>query len=248
MSEPVSGPHRSQSGTGSADGGRRERPARLFLALELPAEIRRRVAEKLDPVRDELPETKWVRPDLLHLTLVFLGDVERSLLPPLAARLTAVAALARPFEARLGSPGTFPPRRPARVAWLAFEPLGRGGDELVRLRERMSTTAEETLPDFVPERRPFHAHVTVGRPRSPWRREAIERFEGALRRLGGEPFPVDRAVLFESHLPKRDRAQRLPGVGEYRGPHYVELASLVFESERLEVDGRRPEAGEPRHA
>ena len=60
---------------------------RLFVALELPADLQRAVGELVSQHRPALPKARWVRPENLHLTLAFLGETATERLPDLEAAM-----------------------------------------------------------------------------------------------------------------------------------------------------------------
>ena len=186
---------------------------RLFVAIEVPEPPRRELRRRLDGLRDRLPRARWVDPENLHLSLLFLGETAEGDVPALAAKLREAFARCPPLDLRLSDGGTFPPGRPARVAWVGIEAPA----ELMTLQEGVTQAAVETL-GFEPEKRPYHPHVTLARCPDPWRREAIDKLKNALTGTIGPPFVADRGVLFESKLsPKgaRYRAVELfPMAGE----------------------------------
>jgi 2'-5' RNA ligase len=178
---------------------------RLFVAFEVPEPPRREVRRRVEAVRDRLPRARWVDPGALHLTLLFLGETAEEAVPPLAARLGAAFAGCPPLPLRLGSGGTFPPGRPARVAWIGAE----APEELAGLQAEI-TRAAMAATGFAPEERGFHPHVTLARCQEPWRREAVDKFRTALTGPVGPPFVVEEGVLFESKLsPKGARYRRV---------------------------------------
>lgn len=82
---------------------------RLFIALNLPAELRRRVAaDVLAPLRRQLPSVRWVREETLHVTLLFLGERNEAEAHEARAVVREVAAKHKPFEVFLGGLGVFP--------------------------------------------------------------------------------------------------------------------------------------------
>lgn len=184
---------------------------RLFVALEIPAHLRQEIARLKARIEGELPPARWVRPERMHLTLVFLGETDEALLPALRQSLAPAFAAHPPLQAAVRGAGTFPPSRPARVAWLGVE----GGPELLALQARVAAPAVE-VAGIEPERRPFHPHLTLARPARPWPRPAVERFLAAADRPYGEPFQVARGVLIQSHL----------GSGD---PRYQEVAAFPLE-------------------
>lgn len=166
---------------------------RLFVALELPAELRARLASLLRSLRSDLPDARWVRAEALHLTLAFLGERSQGDVDALASGLLPVFARYHPFAVRVGGAGVFPHRRAARVLWLGLD----GGDALGELQGEVAQTVTDLL-DVSPDRRPFRPHLTLARCRRPWSEKAVRRFEEAAS-LRAE-FEVDHGTLFESTL------------------------------------------------
>lgn len=167
---------------------------RLFIAIELPLAVRDRIAHRAEEIRRQLPPARWVPPQNLHLTLCFLGDVEAGDLAELGDRLGAVATAFAPMCLQVGGAGTFPPRRPARVAWVRVEADG----DLGELQRQVAAGAYEVL-ERRSERREFHAHVTVARPRRPWPRRAAQGFVDAFDEDFGH-WEALRVVLVRSRL------------------------------------------------
>lgn len=167
---------------------------RLFLAIELPAGHRSALARRLAAVKGDLPPARWVREENLHLTLAFLGATDPARVPALTAAVHPAFAAVPRFETALTGPGTFPPGRPARVAWIGLATC----PELLSLHRGVAASAARAL-GTEPESRPFHAHVTVARPKKPWTRGAREVFE-RLDGLPAEPFEVTEGVLYRSEL------------------------------------------------
>jgi 2'-5' RNA ligase len=171
---------------------------RLFLAFDLPEEHRAEIGRRAGRVKKELPAARWVPAENLHLTLAFLGETEPERVEGLIGAVRPAFADFRPLELAVAGGGTFPPNRPARVAWVGIE----GPPELMAVQRRVAGAATETL-GLKPERRPFHPHVTLARPRRSWNRRASERFAGAFEGRVGEPFTVAEGVLYRSDLTPR---------------------------------------------
>jgi RNA 2',3'-cyclic 3'-phosphodiesterase len=215
---------------GAANPMRDERPGpggrggRLFVAIEVPEAVRRDVKRRLAGLRDRLPRARWVDPDLLHLTLVFLGDVASDRVPALSAALAAFTGHP-PIPLRLGGGGTFPEGRPARVAWLGVE----APDELRLLQQAALEAAAEAV-GHEPEERPYRAHVTLARLQTPWPRDASDKYRAAFPGAIGQPFTALRGVLLDSTLSPR-------------GPRYREVASLPLLGEGAEREGAQPTGG-----
>lgn len=142
---------------------------RLFLALELPDPLRDALAALQGRLREAEPGWRWVRPQGLHLTLRFLGEVEPARLPDLAARWERAAASGTPTAVEAAGLGTFPPRGRPRVLWIGLRDLG--GGRLAALAASLEQEARSA--GFPAEDRPFAPHLTLaraaaqGRPRRP---------------------------------------------------------------------------------
>lgn len=174
------------------------RVMRLFVALEVPEPVRREVARRMAGLRDRLPRARWVDPENIHLTLLFLGQTPDDKVPALAAKLREAFARHAPMTVRLSGGGTFPPKRPARVAWVGME----APEELAAVQAGAVAAAIEAV-GFEPEERPFMPHVTLARCEPNWPRDAAEKFASAFPGEIGPPFTVDRGVLMESRLSPR---------------------------------------------
>jgi RNA 2',3'-cyclic 3'-phosphodiesterase len=204
---------------------------RLFVALEIPEPVRREVRRRVAGLRERLPRARWVDPDVLHLTLLFLGEVAAERVAELAGRLGQAFAAHPPLPLRLAGGGTFPAGRPARVAWVGVA----GPPELAPLQAAVARAAGETLEIRETGERPYQPHVTLARCPSPWPRGAAEKFAAAFPGEIGPPFVADRGVLVESRLSPR-------------GPRYRHLAELPLTAASGEEPGTGGEhavAGEP---
>jgi 2'-5' RNA ligase len=166
------------------------KPLRLFVAIDLPEDVRARVEEGLAPVRERYPRARWVPTRNQHVTLKFLGTTWPRLVDTVIRSVGEVAAAHVPFETRVTELGAFPSARRARVLWIGLEdPAGRLGAIANGLDERLAK-------DFEPEARAFTPHLTVARFEPPVRLEDdLEEI-----RVESRPFGVERLVVYRSHL------------------------------------------------
>lgn len=172
--------------------------ARLFVALDLPEDVRAAMRRRLSRLRALLPQSRWVDPDQAHLTLVFLGHHPETAVPPLGAAFTEVFARYPQLPLRLHSGGTFPPGRPARVAWVGV----KAPAELPTLQHDVADAAAALL-EWEPEKRPFHPHVTLARCSPTWPRRTVERFHQEVQGPWGEEWRAAEGVLYRSRLSPR---------------------------------------------
>jgi 2'-5' RNA ligase len=132
---------------------------RLFVACELPAEMKAALAALQDALRRQgVPPVRWVRPEGIHLTLKFLGAVSPQRVTSISVALAPTVEGIRPLELSLGGLGTFGGRRGARVVWVGVE----GDVERVAELQRRVEAALGRL-GFPPESRPFSPHLTLAR-------------------------------------------------------------------------------------
>jgi len=166
------------------------RPLRLFVAVDIPEPVRQGLAEVVTPWRERYPRGRWVPPENWHVTLKFLGSTWPRLLEWVMDTVDAVARAASPIDSRLEGLGAFPSTRRARVLWAGLEDPGG------RLGTIATALDRELAREFKQENRPFTAHLTVARFDPP----VALGDELAATEVGSEPFPIDRLVLYRSHL------------------------------------------------
>jgi 2'-5' RNA ligase len=132
---------------------------RLFLALELPAQVRAALADVQERLRAGEPGWRFVHPQGVHLTLRFLGEVPEPRLLELSPRWRAAASSAEPADVEVAGLGIFPPRGRPRVLWIGLQ--DRSGGALAALAQALE--AEARAAGFPPEDRPFAPHLTLAR-------------------------------------------------------------------------------------
>ena len=159
---------------------------RLFVAIPLPEPIR----DLLVDAMDDSPELGWVSYDNLHLTLRFIGEVERPLANDIGDQLSRIRF--PPFDLKIGGLGHFE-RRNAGTLWAGVEPRKPLAELAVKVDRACIQAGLE------PERRAFHPHITLARygRRSA---DAASSFEQRNGSLSSGAFEVREFVLFESQL------------------------------------------------
>ncbi len=165
---------------------------RLFVALEIPGPVR----ERLALVQGGVPGARWVRPENLHLSLRFIGEVDEHAAADLDAQLGRITAAG--FDLRIADVGSFGPDRSPTVLW-AGAPRN---DAMQHLRDKVDRAV--VAAGLSADDRKFKPHVTLARLKN-GRRDRVHRWLSDNAFLSTAPFPVDRFVLFRSHL-NRDGA------------------------------------------
>lgn len=202
---------------------------RLFTAIELPEPVRQHLLGLITHLEaawvsagyaDQIERSwlRYTRPENLHVTLKFLGEVEETRVPDVCRVLAEVeSGPANPLV--VDRPELLPPRRgPVRIV-----AVGLGGD--VGAVNRLYRSVDDRCADlgFARERRDYRAHITLARARTVVPKEFRDRFAEELnRRLPGPNFAADTFVLMESHLkptgPEYRRVAAFPLTGGATGP------------------------------
>jgi 2'-5' RNA ligase len=176
---------------------------RLFVAVDLPAEVRKSLGAWAADRARELPALRLVPPEALHVTLAFLGWRAASD----AGRVgrVALAGAGEVGELGVGEAIWLPARRPRVLAVELDDPDGRLGELQERVSEALAAEA-----GYRPESRPFRSHVTVARvrraervraaalpdpPRTRFVPPALTLYRSRLSRAGAEYEPLARAEL-----------------------------------------------------
>jgi 2'-5' RNA ligase len=135
-------------------------PVRLFVAIDLDESARRAIAVTQQRVVKALAPNrsiKLVDSAHMHLTLVFLGEVDSSAVPAIVDTLTASIEVP-PFAAEFQGLGVFPPHGAPRVLWLG---VGEGAKQIVDVQREVASRLVRL--GVALEARPFHPHLTLAR-------------------------------------------------------------------------------------
>ena len=175
--------------------------SRLFIAVELTPAARRYTEEALRMFKEGLPSgVRWVRPEGIHLTLKFLGNVSNDAIPTIESGMRRAAEGIYPFTVRVQGAGCFPSSRRPRVLWLGLQ---GELESLLTAQSRLEDSLEALGVDR--ETRPFRSHLTVGRVSGGLPKGWSERLEKTLEIVGAMgpcDLPVDGLSLMESVLGK----------------------------------------------
>jgi 2'-5' RNA ligase len=138
---------------------------RTFVAIELDAPLRRALAQVQADLRSRLQKAmgadvriQWVKPESVHLTLKFLGDIPEERVSEIETTLARVADAHARCAVDVGGLGAFPDVRAPRVLWVGLSDKVDGVMRLAAAVER----ALEVL-GFAPESKPFNPHLTLAR-------------------------------------------------------------------------------------
>jgi 2'-5' RNA ligase len=166
---------------------------RAFIAIHLPQDLKAYLGRLADNLATQVPHrsVRWVKPDRMHLTLRFIGETEKNLLPQLGHALDGIANRHQPFSLQLAGFGCFPNCKRPRVLWAGvagdLEAASRLKDDIDAALEPLGWEAED---------RPFQPHLTIGRVKDS-RAVSDQRWPNELPPL---LIPADSIHLIESEL------------------------------------------------
>jgi 2'-5' RNA ligase len=173
---------------------------RLFIAIELPDEIKQGIARVQEQLRKAGANAGWTRPEGIHLTLKFLGEVPDAKVQEIMQAIDGAVTGSGKLNLKVEGAGTFPNVKNPRVLW-----TGVTGD--IEKLAALQTAVENAMTGlgFEREERKFSPHLTLGRikfpkPQDNWQQK-IERIKDV--KLGG--FEAGQVSLMKSEL-KREGA------------------------------------------
>ena len=174
---------------------------RAFLAIPLPRQLQESIRVIQTELQASIAEARWTRPENLHLTLHFFGEIDQETLEKLKVSVLSVKGCQRPFQVEVKGLGAFPnPYRP-RVIWLGLKPRGQL-EQLHRAIEPCLSQAGLTT-----DSRPYSPHLTIGRLLG-GKLDLTELFS-SMQQKTIESLTVDRLILYESRL-RPEGAQHIP--------------------------------------
>ncbi len=166
---------------------------RVFLAVDLDTGVREKMAQLARELSSFTRRARWVRPEGLHLTLRFFGEVPASGVESLGAALAQALAGLPAFALEFRGCGVFPEKRRPRVLWVG---VAGPPEALFELQSRAEACAR--AQGFASETRRFEPHLTVARFRE--RERDIGRSLDAFEARSFGISPIVEAILFESRL------------------------------------------------
>lgn len=167
---------------------------RLFIALPLPNEVEHELGRLIGLFRPKTGAVRWVPAGNIHLTVKFLGDTEEKLVDQIGLAIDEVAAEYQPFAATIDRLGAFPNLRRPNVIWVgASAPVEPAAEIARKIEHRMHELR------FPKEKRPFKAHLTLGRVKQGQSIGELAEYLAAYR-LIPIACPLDRLTLFKSTL------------------------------------------------
>jgi 2'-5' RNA ligase len=138
---------------------------RIFIALDIPPDVRASLANYTEQARALAPDARWARVEGLHVTLKFVGHVDDAVVEQIKIALASIKVA--PFDVKFTGVGFFPNPNAARVLWAGVD----GGDHLPHLASIIDAALEKL--GFQRETKPYHPHLTLARTSSRPLRELL---------------------------------------------------------------------------
>ncbi|MEK6583291.1 MAG: RNA 2',3'-cyclic phosphodiesterase [Nitrospirota bacterium] len=183
---------------------------RCFIAISLPEELKAKISGIQEKLKAAGADVSWTRPEGMHLTLKFFGEIEDKRIPKIEKALDTAVDGIPTFTLSVSGMGTFPDMRRPRVIWIG---LKEDGGNLLRLQKGVEEELKKT--GFPSEDRRFTAHITLGRVRSNKNIDKLLKLieEEKVEELGS--FDVSEVHLIKSEL-------------KPAGAEYTELYSIIL--------------------
>lgn len=187
---------------------------RVFVALSLSSEIKEGIGRSIARYRCHFPEIRWVNPENLHLTLKFLGEINRYDLHQAVSALERISTGFVPFNIAVDGIGFFPSTERPQVFWAGIQADGQ-----------LSDLAKSVIRDIpLGDKKAFQAHITLGRVK--------------------EVFPLagELARLFQEDAPQGWGRMTVAGVDVFEsilrpsGPIYKKIQTIALKG----VDKGKP--------
>jgi len=135
---------------------------RTFIAVELREELKKKIGELQTPLKKLGADVSWVKPENVHATLKFLGEVTEDKIEKVSSGTKKALEGIKAFNLSLKDLGCFPSIKRPRVVWIGVE---KGKEELALMAKKIEQEMEAI--GYPRENREFSPHLTIGRVKSP---------------------------------------------------------------------------------
>jgi 2'-5' RNA ligase len=168
---------------------------RTFIALELPPSVISLLEKVQEDLKSMRLRAKWVRPENIHLTLKFLGNINPGDIDKIGRAMKDAVDNFVAIDLVVRGVGVFPGIKRPRVIW-----VGLGGQTQLLFAMQRMLEDNLTALDFEKEKRPFKGHLTLGRFRQTVEPDTIRQIMQKYANLSSEEFTASRIILFKSDL------------------------------------------------
>jgi 2'-5' RNA ligase len=168
---------------------------RCFIAIELPDEVRDRLADLQEQMAGLGRAVRWSKVESVHLTVKFLGEVPDQRVAEVCETARRIAEKHPVFDLEVAGAGCFPPRGLARIIWAGIPQLPQPLVDCQRECEEQFAAM-----GFEKENRPYKPHLTVGRVNDPGASNRVRQLLRQFESFTAGAFTADELTVFQSEL------------------------------------------------
>lgn len=168
---------------------------RTFIAIDLPEPVRDSLLALSERLRTSRVRASWLKPEAMHLTLRFLGEVSEEDAARFGVDVAERVRGFAPIPLSVSGVGAFPNSRAPSVVWAGVSPDEGPLADVQRITEEAAQAI-----GLKPERRAFHPHLTLARIREPQQARPLMALLAHERDFSGGSFDANRLVLYKSRL------------------------------------------------
>jgi len=168
---------------------------RAFIAIKLPEKITVSISKIQEGLRSYGFKVKWVRPENIHLTLKFLGNIDRADTEKVGSAISESVKTYAPLSLIAKGIGVFPNIKRPRIVWTG---VAEQRNRLAGLQRHLDDHLESI--GFQREKRPFKGHLTIGRVKQRIDSNRLMEAMKECAKFESEAFIINEIVLFKSEL------------------------------------------------
>jgi len=165
---------------------------RVFIAIPCPDELKEGMVEIQESIKD-LGKLTLVKPENIHITMKFLGEVEEGKIPDINKRLDNLSEL-QSFDISLKGVGVFPSMDYIRVVWVGVD---KGADRITEIHSEIDRKLNEL--NFKKDKN-FHPHLTIARVKFLKKKEELRNIIQKDSAMDFGSFKAERIELMRSRL------------------------------------------------
>lgn len=163
---------------------------RLFVAIPLPEEVRKELLE----LEESIQGVKWQKESILHLTLRFIGSVDRAVSEKVQYRLSEINLDS--FKINIDGLGYFPEQGSPRVLWAGVEKH----PDLILLQKKVEEACVNA--GLEADKRPYTPHITIAKVKRRNKSKEVKSFIDRYEHFQLKSIPVNKFILYRSELKK----------------------------------------------
>ncbi len=168
---------------------------RTFIAVEIDDDTRNKISQIQNSFKNHKTGIKLVAPNNIHITLIFIGNIEISKISEIDKELQSFISAIKPFEILPKKIGYFPNIKNPKIIWIGIED---GKEILIKLNEKIKPLLKNCK--ITTEDRDFHPHITIGRIKSSNNTEKLKTVLLNLPEQRFNPIYINSISLIESNL------------------------------------------------